>query len=99
MRQVSSPVRRGAGRKGRKDLARSLPGFNVLGVLFHGEVFPHSTKFSGGARHCSAKSPGGEDLEIQEPIPRGDCATFHFDPTLPGMLGSTLIRDQIVEVR
>jgi len=30
MRQVSSPVRRGAGRKGRKDLARSLPGFKVL---------------------------------------------------------------------
>ena len=25
MRQVSRPVRRGAGRKGRKDLARSLP--------------------------------------------------------------------------
>ena len=38
MRQVSSPVRRGAGRKGRKDLARSLPGFQVLGVLFLGEV-------------------------------------------------------------
>src|SRR5215212_12121397 len=29
MRQVSSPVRRGAGRKGRKDLARSLPGFDA----------------------------------------------------------------------
>ena len=52
--------------------------------------FPHSTQFSGGARHCSAKTPGGEDLEIQEPILRGDCATFHFYPTLPGMLGSTL---------
>ena len=38
MRQVSSPVRRGAGRKGRKDLARSLPNFNVLEVLFLGEV-------------------------------------------------------------
>ena len=34
MRQVSRPVRRGAGRKGRKDLARSLPGFKVLRVLF-----------------------------------------------------------------
>jgi hypothetical protein len=38
MRQVSSPVRRGAGRKGRKDLARSLPSFNVLGVLFLEEI-------------------------------------------------------------
>ena len=40
MRQVSSPVRWGAGRKGRQDLARSLPGFNVLAVLFLGEVSP-----------------------------------------------------------
>lgn len=31
-------------------------------------------------------------MEIQEPILRGDFATFHFDPTLPGMLGSTLLR-------
>jgi len=30
MRQVSCPVRRGAGRKGRKDLARSLPSCKVL---------------------------------------------------------------------
>jgi len=59
----------------------------------------HSTKFSGGARHCSAKAPGGEDLEMQESILRGDFATVHFSPTLPGMPGSTLIRDQVVEVR
>ena len=38
MRQVSSQVRWGAGRKGRKDLARSLPSCKVLGVLFLGEV-------------------------------------------------------------
>ena len=38
MRQVSSPVRWGAGRKGRQDLARSLPGFKVLEVLFHAYV-------------------------------------------------------------
>jgi hypothetical protein len=59
----------------------------------------HSTQFSGEARYCSSKSPGGEDLEIQEPILRGDCAAFHFHPTLTSMLGSTLIRDQVVEVR
>src|SRR5215831_9815195 len=41
MRQVSSPVRRRAGGKGRKtDLARSLSSFTVLGVLFLGEVSP-----------------------------------------------------------
>ena len=39
MRQVSSPVRWGAGRKGREDLARSLPGIKVLGVLFLREAF------------------------------------------------------------
>jgi len=38
MRQVSRPVRWGAGRKGRQDLARSLPGFKVLGVLYLAEV-------------------------------------------------------------
>src|SRR5215510_14474661 len=38
MRHVSSPVQRGAGRKGRKDLARSLPSFKVLEVHFLGEV-------------------------------------------------------------
>ena len=38
MRQVSSPVRWGAGRKGRQDLARSLPGFKVLAVLFLASV-------------------------------------------------------------
>ena len=32
MRQVSSPVRWGAGRKGRQDLARSLPGFHATGL-------------------------------------------------------------------
>ena len=32
MRQVSCPVRRGAGRKGRKDLARSLPNFQAIGL-------------------------------------------------------------------
>ena len=40
MRQVSSPVRRRAGRKGHTDLARSLSYFKVLEVLFLGEVFP-----------------------------------------------------------
>ena len=34
MRQVSSPVRRRAGRKGHTDLARSLSYFNILEVLF-----------------------------------------------------------------
>src|SRR2546426_8289652 len=59
----------------------------------------HSIAFSGGACPRSAKSSGGEDLEIEEPISCGDSAAYYFHPTLPGMLGSTLIRYQVVEVR
>jgi hypothetical protein len=66
----------------------------VLGVIFHTFY-----SMSGGARSCSSKSPGAEDLEMQAPILRGDCATFHFSPTLPGMLRSTLRGDQVIEVR
>ena len=51
MRQVSSPVRRGAGRKGRKDLARSLPNCNVLEVLFLGKV---SSAFLPSKQTCGA---------------------------------------------
>ena len=73
------------------------PELSVVGIDLAKSI-SHSTELRGEARHCSAKAPGGEDLEIQEPILRGDFATFHFYPTLPGMLGSTLIRDQVVEV-
>jgi hypothetical protein len=56
-------------------------------------------RFSGGARYCSSTSPGGEDLEIQEPVVCRYASAFHFHPALPRMLGSTLIRYQVVEVR
>jgi Family of unknown function (DUF6444) len=49
--------------------------------------------------HCSSKAPRREDLEIEEPVRGGDSAAFHFHPTLTGMLGATLIRHQIVQVR
>ena len=51
MRQVSCPVRRGPGRKGRKDLARSLPSSHVLGVLFLGAV---SSAFLPSKKACWA---------------------------------------------
>ncbi len=38
-------------------------------------------------------------MEIQEPILCGDFASFHFHPALTSMLGPTLIRYQVVEVR
>ncbi len=58
----------------------------------------HSIDFSGGACHCSSKSPGGEDLEIEEPISCGDFASFHLHPTLPGMLGTTLVGHQVIQM-
>src|SRR4030095_6969702 len=48
MRQVSSPVRRGAGRKARKALAPSLPSLKVLEVLFLASV---SKRFCLPRRH------------------------------------------------
>ncbi len=63
------------------------------------EMISHSTQFSGGACPHSSKASGGENLEVEEPVAWWDCASFHFDPTLSGMFGSTLIRDQVVEVR
>jgi len=57
------------------------PELSVVGIDLAKSI-SHSTELRGEARHCSAKAPGGEDLEIQEPILRGDFATFHFYPTL-----------------
>ena len=37
-------------------------------------------------------------MEVEQPVACRDCASFHFHTTLPGMLGATLIWDQIVQV-
>jgi hypothetical protein len=60
---------------------------------------PHSTTFSGGVRHRSSKASRGEDLDIEEPVRGGYSPAFHFHPTLTGMHGTTLIGDQVVQVR
>src|SRR5215475_10890550 len=59
----------------------------------------HSTQFSGGVGHCSSKASRREDLEIEQPVACWDRSSFHFHPTLASMLGATLIRYQVVEVR
>ncbi len=64
-----------------------------------GEMLPHSTEFSGGALQGSLQASRGEDLQIEEPVFSGDCPAFHFHATLAGMLGPTLIRHQVVQVR
>ena len=48
--------------------------------------------------HHSAKASRGEDLEIEEPVSCRDSSAFHFHTTLPGMLGPTLIRDEVVQM-
>ena len=47
---------------------------------------------------CSSKTARGEDLQIEHPVWCGYSPAFHFHPTLTGMLGSTLIWHQIVQV-
>src|SRR5215831_3180372 len=58
----------------------------------------HSTELRGGVCHHSAKASGGEDLQVEKPVACWDCASFHFHATVAGMLGPTLIRDEVVEV-
>ena len=40
----------------------------------------------------------GEDLEIEEPVLCRDSASFDFHATLAGVLGPTLVGDEIVQV-
>ena len=37
-------------------------------------------------------------MEVEEPVACGDFASFHFHTTLAGMLGATLIWDEVVQV-
>src|SRR5262245_3816280 len=49
--------------------------------------------------HRSAKASRGADLEVQEPVVCRDASAFHFHPTLARVLGPTLIRDKVVQMR
>ena len=44
----------------------------------------------------SAKASGGENLDVKEPVSCGCAPAFHVHAALTGMLGATLIRDQVV---
>src|SRR3989442_181739 len=59
---------------------------------------PHSTELRGRVRHRSSKASRGENLEIEQPVACRDFASFDFHTTLPGMLGPTLVRHQIVQM-
>jgi hypothetical protein len=60
------------------------------------QFFAHSTELRGEVCHRSAKASGGEDLQVEKPVSCWDCASFHFHATVAGMLGPTLIRDEVV---
>ena len=45
------------------------------------------------------KATGGEDLQVEEPVSCRDGASFDFHPARPSMLGATLIRHEVVQVR
>jgi DDE domain len=59
---------------------------------------PHSIGFSGGVCHRSSKASGSEDLEIEQPVACGDSASFDFHPTFAGVLGATLVWNQVVQM-
>jgi DNA-directed RNA polymerase subunit RPC12/RpoP len=44
----------------------------------------------------SSKATRGEDLQVEHPIWCRYVSAFHFHSTLTGMLGATLIRDQVI---
>src|SRR5215475_15057456 len=62
-------------------------------------IIPHSTEFSGKGYHRSSKASRHEDLEVEKPVACGHCSSFHLHATVAGMLGPTLIGDQVVQVR
>ena len=47
----------------------------------------------------SSKAAQSEDVQIEHPVWGGYTPTFHFHPTLPSMLGATLIGHQVIQVR
>src|SRR5215813_2066625 len=113
MRQVGAPERNPSGPHGGQVVVSALrkrkPALVVeqlsLSRLHHGQPgvrahpeIAHSTELRGGTCYRSAKAPGGEDLQVEEPVSGWDCASFHFHATVAGMLGPTLIRDEVVQV-
>src|SRR5262249_43568866 len=68
-------------------------------MLVQNQQFPRSTELRGGGWHRSAKASRSEDSDIEEPVACWYASAFHFHTTLPGILGSMLIRDEIIQMR
>ena len=63
-----------------------------------GSVFHIPPNYVVACFSCSSKATRGEDLQVKHPVLCGYSPTFHFHPTLPGMLSATLIGHQVVQV-
>jgi hypothetical protein len=74
------------------------PKTRALAYRFVYERGAHSIGFSGRGYHHSAKAARGEDLQIEQPVACGDFPAFDFHTTLAGVLGTTLVGDQVVQV-
>jgi hypothetical protein len=79
----------------RCDLSLFQLGLRLLDKFLN-EDLPHSTELRGEVCHRSAKASGGEDLQVEKPVSCWDCASFYLHATVAGMLGPTLIRDEVV---
>ena len=61
--------------------------------------FSHSIALCGEGCHHSAKAARGENLQVEEPVACRYTPAFHFHTILASVLGPTLIRDEVVQVR
>ena len=78
--------------------AQSVPAYAQ--VLRHSSIaLARRTRITWWRCHCSSKASRGEDLQVEDPVACRYSPAFHFHPTLPGMLGATLIGNQVVQVR
>src|SRR5262244_84576 len=58
-----------------------------------------SIALRGRGGHCASQASRSEDLQVEHPVWCRDASAFHFHAPLAGMLRSTLIGDQVIEVR
>ena len=58
----------------------------------------HAIGLRGTGYHRALQASGRADLQGEEPVAYGDCASFHVHPAEASVLGAPLIRHQVVQV-
>ena len=59
----------------------------------------HSIALRGGGCHHAAEPSGGEDVDVEAPVCRGDSSAFHVHAPLARVLSPTLIRAAVLPGR